>query len=117
MGQEASNDNAATSTPLNNTDWYSSVSDLIAQISTSNNEEESSIADPQPSTSRSFLPPGPHNDVSSNNDNSDDDDDDTDAYSIGGGSNLYRTSNINLSPGGEQGSSNSISPPVTLQSR
>ncbi|CAH1105696.1 unnamed protein product [Psylliodes chrysocephalus] len=117
MGQEASNDNAATSTPLNNTDWYSSVSDLIAQISTSNNEEESSIADPQPSTSRSFMPPGPHNDVSSNNDNSDDDDDDTDAYSIGGGSNLYRTSNINLSPGGEQGSSNSISPPVTLQSR
>ncbi|XP_056648885.1 uncharacterized protein LOC130453268 [Diorhabda sublineata] len=100
----------------NNTEWLSSISNLIAQISTRTNEEETSTDNPQPSTSRSFQ--NPINDASSNNDNSDDDDEDADIYNTGG-SNLYRTNNINLSPALEQtvSANVSVSPPVTSYSR
>ncbi|XP_072383698.1 uncharacterized protein [Diabrotica undecimpunctata] len=118
--QESTADTASTSSTFNNMEWYSSISELISQISSENNDDENPVDTSQPSTSRAFESPSQANDVSSNNDNSDDDDDDTDGYGMGR-SNLYRTSNINLSPspGADQPAttSASVSPPATRYSR
>ncbi|XP_050503756.1 uncharacterized protein LOC114330203 isoform X2 [Diabrotica virgifera virgifera] len=119
--QESTADAASTSSTFNSMEWYSSISELISQISSENNDDDNPADTSQPSTSRaSFESPSQANDVSSNNDNSDDDDDDTDGYGMGR-SNLYRTSNINLSPspGADQPAttSASVSPPITRYSR
>ncbi|CAG9864366.1 unnamed protein product [Phyllotreta striolata] len=97
-------------TARNNPEWCSSVFNLISQLS--NSIEEST----RNSRERARLAGEPVNDASSNNENSEDEEEEPDNYTFG--SNLYRSSNINLSPiTSEQQESNAASASTSQQSR